>query len=651
MYVHSGGLNNNLCLSLPLFSEARRQIVCQCLAVVRAASKSWSMLVNLSKDAAVKARAIRPKDHVSSGARHSTLAASYMSMVTQQQEQQAAAAHAQAAAALEAPTEETEEAIAAEESNAQGSSTDLTDKSVPSSSSTGVAVGVPSVSRSLAVSDMEKAVQSAHLTKLAREAEDVERQRLETEESRYQASILFRQTQLENDANHGRSGESPYIHLQEESKLAPNTPLRVGLIGCGSVGVQIAQAILEQMCGLTTEKRDGTKAPIPSVPTTANGIRLFISTRRPDSPAIAKLVRRTGGSIGSTGTHGSGGLLTVYYDNARLLTECNVILLCVLPHQLSIVASTLRSLSHPLKPRSQLFFSITSSHTLKSLKTLLAVNTSTTTATSSAFGAAATTSNSTAPSATGLCIARTSIVLPHLMMKDSDGSRDLYHQFTHGLISSLSRSLTSHASFKSLLDSSTIEQVVRGQKRQVEKEVEGCFCIQETTSNSRMTNINGNTTEYTNNNINSHHLANSSFSFSSSTSSALTSPVHRHSSSSSSHPPSVTSPVSLIHGRDRSTAAGVGLTPTQYNATPATMTLPKLKELHIRTEESKSRSDLNHALASSTAAVTPQLQAGRMAPSATIQNSQHHAARPTHSQPVSTFHAQDRAKLYHQKFQ
>ena len=514
------------------YAESRRQIILQSLALVRGTLKCWSLLTSLSKDAAAKARIVKPKD-VITGARQSTLAASYMSMVAAQQEQLQQAAthtHQPTTAPMEPPIEEMQESMEAEEKD---NANDLNDRSV-------ALAPLTTPSRTLGVSDMEKAVQTAHQAKLAREAEDVERARLELEELRYQQHIYQKQQALESDlATHG--GESEYIRLQEESKSVPNVPLRVGLIGCGQLGLAIAEDLLQQLCGLPPPRRDGTKSAPPPVPSSPSAIRLFISTRRPDSPELIKLVKRCGGSVGAQGTHGTGGLITVYYDNARLLTECNVILLCVLPHQIQSIAANLRSLSPHCRTRSQIFFSITSSHTLKSLTHLL---------------------GSGVDSPQSICLARTSLILPHLIRKDSTVARGHYQSFTSNVIDALTRSMLQHTSFRSALTGDGVRKVVNGVRRQIESEVESCFVTNSSTSQASTPTAPPHRSSIAPSTHTSlHSVTRASLS---STSSTLLSPSPLASNS--------VSPLA------RSTSAAIGLTPVVYTQTPG-FTFPRLKDI------------------------------------------------------------------------
>jgi len=66
-----------------------------------------------------------------------------------------------------------------------------------------------------------------------------------------------------------------------------------------------------------------------------------------------------------------GPLLVVYIAHARLVTECNVVLVCLLPHQLQLLASQLRVLSPVCAPSTQVFFCLASAQSMQALRTHL----------------------------------------------------------------------------------------------------------------------------------------------------------------------------------------------------------------------------------------------------------------------------------------
>ena len=589
------------------FHAARAQLLAQSLAAVGLVRRAWSKLVILSRDAQERqkfARATGDKGPATGGARHSTLAASYMSMVAQQQEQQQQqVAQQQAAQAqMETPMEETEEA--SEEEGEQGqdetvgasrgatpSSRATTARSVtPSSSSTRAPGLSPSSAAprlsSMAASEMERAVQNAHQNKLAKEALETAAKKRAEEDQRQQALIRLEQQSLrEKSAGDfdAVAGESAFIRLQQSSKDVPNEPLRVGIIGAGKIGAAIAEQILQQMCGLAPAAIAHSSGPAPqpppppAVPANASGLRLFISTRRPEHPSMLALLKRTtaGGSNsngvpnlssatrgnsqlpggGSSDGHASvgGPLLTVYWDNARLVTECNVVLVCVLPHQMQLLASNLRAISPQNKPRSQLFFAITSSLSRQALLTHLGVD---------------------------VALAQSSVVLPHLLLKGSPGALDLLSRFQSTLLSSATQALSAQASFASLLGAETVARVVKGGSRELEQEVAPGFVDAPPVTTPQM------------------HPSESKYQpkarapQASSIAGTSSRPTSSASSSSSSVRFSQT-PSSLSQSSaalaSRSTASGVGLTPALFPSTVASASLPKLQDLRQRDSVTQAR--------------------------------------------------------------
>lgn len=590
------------------FHAARAQLLAQSLAAVGLARRAWSKLVILSRDAQDRqkfARVTGDKGPATGGARHSTLAASYMSMVAQQQEQQQQqVAQQQAAQAqMETTQEETEESI--EEESVQGQdetgapsrgatpssrapprtatpSSSLTHAPILSPSSSGGSGGGPASSSRpstmLAASEMERAVQNAHQNKLAKEALETAAKKRAEEDQRQQALI-----RLEQQALRERSagdfdvvpGESAFIRLQQGSKDVPNEPLRVGIIGAGKIGAAIAEQILQQMCGLApaslAHSGGGGSAssqppPPPAVPANASGLRLFISTRRPDHPSMIALLKRTtaggtnggGGALsnlsstrvnsqlpggGSTDGHASvgGPLLTVYFDNARLVTECNVVLVCVLPHQMQLLASNIRAISAQNRPRSQLFFAITSSLSRRALLTHLGAE---------------------------VALAQSAVVLPHLLLKGSPGALDLLSRFQSTLLSSAAQALSAHASFASLLGAETVARVVKGCARELEQEVASGFVDAPAPPP-----------------VAQQALA----------SEARYQPRARTQQPSSSSSSAALRPASMVQSSlpsassGRSTSAGVGLTPTLFPSTVASASLPKLHDLRQRESVTQSR--------------------------------------------------------------
>ena len=509
------------------FHTARSQLLTQSLAAVRLARRAWLKLSILSRAALdFCARSTSEKGAPTGGARHSALAASYMSAATQLQEQHVAAqqqqAEAQAARRLEAQAEEGGESEHDDEEENEETEAKSNDPTEPtprpvSSKSTvaaasrppplgvapGVAQGRPATI--LGASEMERAVQNAHQSKIAKEALETAARRRAEEDQRQQSLIWLEQRTLrEQSASAEFEGENAFIHLQQASRDVPNEPLRVGIVGAGNIGAAIAEQILQQLCGLAFPPAHASSSsstsssssssfssspslpnhlpPPPVVPPNAHGLRLFISTRRPDHPSMLSLLKRTGGNINASGSGGSsshrgpssqslgrprgaqqqagdgtagvgagGPLLTVYFDNARLVTECNVVLVCLLPHQLQLLASTIRGLAPSNKPRSQLFFCITSSHSRRALQTHL----------SGGGGSVA--------------LAQSCVVLPHLMTKGSPAAVEALDLFQTHLLSAATQALSAHASFKHLLGPDAVKQVVHGCAPELLQEVAACF--------------------------------------------------------------------------------------------------------------------------------------------------------------------------------
>lgn len=171
---------------------------------------------------------------------------------------------------------------------------------------------------------VEDAVQQATLKKAENDA------KIQAEKDRL-AQIEQKQVELQNFAK--ESGQSVTIRLQEEALDLPVQPYKVGIIGCGRIGYQIVQSLIQHNNATSFQ------------------YRLTVSTRRLDDERIANLTK-------------SG--VVVCDDNARLLAESNFVILSCLPHQFSSVCSSFRTLTY--SPQSTIFWALFSSIDVKGVK-------------------------------------------------------------------------------------------------------------------------------------------------------------------------------------------------------------------------------------------------------------------------------------------
>jgi len=473
------------------FAAVKQSILTQCMTTLHAYDRCRQKLMTVAQEYKEQERLInsKPVEQPPSAARQSTLAASYMQMIQMQQAAQQAFDDAIAAAAL-THTNKPESGIDKEvkqlisvsfvddvaaslrPDSASSSSSPPSHSDSPSPTSSPSAPittpAPPSLSSAQVAAAMSKAVHTAHEQKRARAAREEEQRRAAEEDIRYQMQIAAEQMQEAERMLHSPNGPTTHIHLQEESKFVSTQPLRVGIIGAGMIGCALADRILVDVCGIPPASQSIGLASHVRSPSSRLGqrygqVRLSISTRRPEQPAVQKLVKRANmAAMIAAATKGHAHapaaatpMINVYFDNARLLTECHVVFLCVQPHQLAHIAAVIRSLPSRVRPRSQLFFSTLAATDERVLRKQLSAD-----------------STSTAPH---ICVARSQVLLPHVAESGSDVAKGMYDTLLQSICSAMIQSFMVHNAFNSTIGRDGVERAVNEERREMENALLALF--------------------------------------------------------------------------------------------------------------------------------------------------------------------------------